>query len=204
MSNFIVGLSGGIGSGKTTVSNLFEQYGISVIDADIIARNVVSKESNALAQIIERFGPDFLTKTGELDRAKLRTQIFSHSDDKLWLNNLLHPLIRQQIITALAQAPSDYCLLVAPLLLENQLEKLVNRVLIVDVSEDTQIKRTLLRDSSNENEIRAIINSQISRDLRKKTADDIINNDNITLAELKDNVALLHQRYLKQCKVAKK
>ena len=84
------------------------------------------------------------------------------------------------------------------------LNNLIDRVLIVDVSEDTQIQRTLLRDCSNESEIRAIMNSQISRDLRKKAADDIINNDNITLAELKDNVALLHQRYLKQCKVAKK
>lgn len=203
MSNLIVGLSGGIGSGKTTVSNLFAQHGVTVVDADIIARNVVSKESSALAQIITRFGQQFLTRTGELNRAKLRTRIFSHPDDKLWLNNLLHPMIRQQIIAALEQAPSVYCLLVAPLLLENQLDKMVDHVLIVDVSEETQIQRTLLRDSSNENEIRAIIASQITRNLRIKAADDILNNDNMTLNQLEDKVNLLHQKYIKMSKSTK-
>ncbi|GHE95066.1 dephospho-CoA kinase [Thalassotalea profundi] len=197
MSNFIVGLSGGIGSGKTTVSDLFQRSGISVVDADIIARNVVKKGSDALTLIVNHFGQEYLTQESELDRAKLRTRIFSNESDKTWLNNLLHPLIRQQIIAALKQAPSEYCLLVAPLLLENQLEKLVDRVLIVDVNEATQIQRTLLRDSSNESEIQAIINSQISRKLRLQAADDIINNDNVSFDELAESVAKLHQKYLK-------
>ncbi|GAA5139193.1 dephospho-CoA kinase [Thalassotalea piscium] len=202
MANYIVGLSGGIGSGKTTVSKLFEQHGVSVIDADIIARDVVVKGSEALTLIIEYFGENFLLPTGELDRTKLRTRIFSNSKDKLWLNNLLHPLIRKNIIQALEQAPSDYCLLVAPLLLENNLQHLVDRVLIVDVSEEIQIKRTLTRDKSSEVEIRAIINSQISRHSRQQAADDIINNNDTDLAKLEENVRLLHQKYLENSKIA--
>ncbi|XQW84413.1 dephospho-CoA kinase [Thalassotalea piscium] len=201
MANFIVGLSGGIGSGKTTVSDFFEKFGISVVDADIIARELVAKGSKGLAQIIEHFGQTFLTPEGDLDRAKLRTQIFSHPNDKKWLNELLHPLIREHIIQALADAPSEYCLLVAPLLLENQLDKMVDRVLIVDVSQQTQIQRTLARDKSNAAEIQAIIDSQIARPLRQKAADDIIVNDKLTLAELEDKVFLLHQKYLKMSKV---
>ena len=192
----IIGITGGTGSGKTTVSTLFEQHGVTVVDADIIARNVVCKGSEALAKIADYFGNDFITSTGELDRAKLRTRIFSYSADKEWLNSLLHPLIREQITLALAHATGDYCLLVAPLLLENKLETLTHRVLIVDVSEQQQIARTLARDGSDDAEIRAIINSQISRELRIKAADDIINNNTASLGELAQTVSLLHKKYL--------
>ena len=200
MANYIVGLSGGIGSGKTTVSTLFQQHGVSVIDADIIAREVVKKGSDTLAQIASYFGSDYLTSAGELDRSKLRTRIFSHSEDKQWLNNLLHPLIRQHILQALNDATGDYCLLVAPLLLENKLEKLVSRVLIIDVSEQQQIARTTVRDNSDEAEVQAIINSQLSRKLRQQAADDIINNDHASLAELAQKVVLLHDKYLEIAK----
>ena len=196
MSDFIVGLTGGIGSGKTTVANLFAEYGIEIVDADIIARDVVSIGSPALSHISAHFGADFIQADGQLDRVLLRKQIFSNEADKLWLNNLLHPLIRAQLIEQMQNAQSAYCLLVAPLLIENNLTMLVNRVLVVDVSESTQISRTTTRDNNSVTQVQAIITSQVSRKIRQSHADDILNNDNQLLEELKVSVANLHQHYL--------
>ena len=196
MSDFIVGLTGGIGSGKTTVANLFAEYGIEIIDADIIARDVVSVGSPALSSISAHFGADFIQDDGQLNRVLLRKQIFSNEADKLWLNNLLHPLIRAQLIEQMKNAQSAYCLLVAPLLIENNLTMLVNHVLVVDVSESTQISRTTTRDNNSVTQVQAIITSQVSRKIRQTHADDILNNDNQSLEELKDSVANLHQNYL--------
>lgn len=196
MSDFIVGLTGGIGSGKTTVANLFAEYGIEIIDADIIARDVVSIGSPALSHISGHFGADFIQADGQLNRVLLRKQIFSNEADKLWLNNLLHPLIRAQLIEQMKNAQSAYCLLVAPLLIENNLTMLVNHVLVVDVSESTQISRTTTRDNNSVTQVQAIITSQVSRKIRQTHADDILNNDNQSLEELKDSVANLHQNYL--------
>jgi dephospho-CoA kinase len=196
MSNFIVGLTGGIGSGKTTVANLFAALDVSVIDADIVARDVVIKGSPALSSIREHFGADFIQVNGQLNRALLRKKIFSNESDKLWLNNLLHPLIREQLIAQTSAAPSPYCLLVVPLLIENNLTTLVNRVLVVDVKESTQIARTTTRDNNSTSQVQAIINSQASRKVRQAHADDLLNNDNCSLAELEILVAELHQIYL--------
>jgi dephospho-CoA kinase len=196
MSDFIVGLTGGIGSGKTTVANLFAEYGIEIVDADIIARDVVSIGSPALSHISGYFGADFIQADGQLNRVLLRKQIFSNEADKLWLNNLLHPLIRAQLIEQMKNAQSAYCLLVAPLLIENNLTMLVNHVLVVDVSESTQISRTTTRDNNSVTQVQAIITSQVSRKIRQTHADDILNNDNQSLEELKDSVANLHQNYL--------
>ena len=196
MSNFIVGLTGGIGSGKTTVANLFAELDVSIIDADIIARDVVAKGSSALHKISTHFGADFIQADGLLNRALLRQQISSNDNDKLWLNNLLHPLIRMQLISQTETAPSPYCLLVAPLLIENNLTVLVNRVLIVDVSEATQITRTTQRDSNSAEQVQAIINSQVSKKVRLEHADDLLNNDHYSLEQLKQLVAKLHQNYL--------
>jgi dephospho-CoA kinase len=196
MSDFIVGLTGGIGSGKTTVANLFSEYGIEIVDADIIARDVVSIGSPALSSISAHFGADFIQDDGQLNRVLLRKQIFSNEADKLWLNNLLHPLIRAQLIEQMKNAQSAYCLLVAPLLIENNLTMLVNHVLVVDVSESTQISRTTTRDNNSVTQVQAIITSQVSRKIRQTHADDILNNDNQSLEELKDSVANLHQNYL--------
>lgn len=200
MSEFIVGLTGGIGSGKTTIANLFAEHNITLVDADIVARNVVAKDSPALAHISMHFGRDFIQADGQLDRALLRKQIFSNDDDKLWLNNLLHPLIREQLIEQMKTAQSDYCLLVAPLLIENNLTTLVNRVLVIDVSETTQIKRTTRRDNNSVEQVRAIIASQASRKVKQDHADDLLNNDNRSLESLKDMVAELHQHYLSLAK----
>ena len=195
MSKFIIGLTGGIGSGKTTVSNIFAELGIDVIDADIAARIVVEPNSKALAAIKAKFGAEFIDVHGQLNRAKLRSQIFSEPEDKAWLNNLLHPLIRQEILAQIAKANSCYCILAAPLLLENQLHKLVTRVLVVDVDETSQIARTVARDPSSVAEVKRIIASQMSSKQRLSHADDIIKNENISLSEVRQQVTDLDRKY---------
>lgn len=195
MSKFIVGLTGGIGSGKTTVTDIFQKLGIDIIDADIAARIVVAPESKALAAISNHFGTEYIDKQGQLNRAKLRSRIFSVDEDKTWLNNLLHPLIRQEILTQISQAKSHYCILVAPLLLENKLNALVNRVLVVDVDEATQVTRTIARDPSSAEEVKRIIASQMPRKQRLSLADDVINNHNTSLEELNLQVSHLNKKY---------
>jgi len=195
MKKFTVGLTGGIGSGKTTIANFFAELGIDIIDADIAARKVVEAKSSALVQISQHFGPQFIQADGTLNRPLLRSQIFNNEHDKLWLNNLLHPLIRQQMLDEIQLSQSPYCLLVAPLLIENNLQSLVERVLVIDVSESEQIKRTLLRDPSSQDEIKRIITSQIPRKDRLLHADDIIDNSKIDLTLIKKNVIKLDQKY---------
>ncbi|MCW8865990.1 MAG: dephospho-CoA kinase [Colwellia sp.] len=200
MSDFIVGLTGGIGSGKTTVANLFAQLDIDIIDADVIARDVVAKGSPALNKISNHFGADFIQPDGHLDRAMLRKKIFSSEADKRWLNNLLHPLIREQLILQTSGASSIYCLLVVPLLIENNLTALVDRVLVVDVKESTQIARTTQRDKNTAAQVKAIMSSQIAREARQASADDLLNNDDCSVDKLKNSVAQLHQNYLELAK----
>ena len=196
MSGFILGLTGGIGSGKTTVANIFAQLGIDIIDADIIARDVVAQGSPALYLISQHFGANTIQTNGQLNRALLRQKIFSNEADKLWLNNLLHPLIREQILSQAKASLSPYCIVVAPLLIENNLIPLVNRVLVIDVKESTQIERSTQRDSNSKEQIQAIINSQVSRQVRQAHADDLLNNDDCSITSLKESVAQLHQTYL--------
>lgn len=196
MSDFIVGLTGGIGSGKTTIADLFSEHNITIVDADIVARDVVAIGSPALGHISQHFGADFIQANGQLNRALLRKQIFSNNKDKLWLNNLLHPLIREQLIAQIKAAKSEYCLLVAPLLIENDLITLVNRVLVIDVSEATQISRTTKRDNNSVEQVKAIIASQASRGVKQDHADDLLNNDCHSLEELNGMVDKLHQQYL--------
>ena len=195
MSKFIVGLTGGIGSGKTTVSDIFATLNVDIIDADIAARTIVMPGSKALIEIETHFGQDFITRTGELDRAKLRSKIFSNVDEKIWLNNLLHPLIRTEILSQIAQATSCYCILVAPLLIENGLEKLVNRVLVINIDEASQVARTAERDPSSVAEIKRIIASQMPSQQRLSFADDIIDNQDISREEIQQQVLVLDQKY---------
>jgi dephospho-CoA kinase len=196
MSDFIVGLTGGIGSGKTTVTNIFASLGIDIIDADIIAREVVAKGSPALTAIKEHFGSDIIQTDGQLNRARLRQKIFDNEADKHWLNGLLHPLIRKQIVTQARVSSSPYCIIVAPLLIENNLTTLVNRVLVVDVKETTQVSRTIARDNNSEKQVEAIINSQVSRKIRQEHADDLLNNDDCLMEDLESAVTKLHHTYL--------
>ncbi|HBY84441.1 MAG TPA: dephospho-CoA kinase [Colwellia sp.] len=196
MSKLIIGLTGGIGSGKTTIANYFVELGVEIIDADIIAREVVAVDSPALKAIAHHFGNDYLLADGQLNRTLLRSRIFSNEADKIWLNNLLHPSIRFNIVKQTKEAKSAYCILVAPLLIENNLLELIDRLLIVDVSETTQISRTLLRDCSSEQEVKAIMASQTSREARVNIADDIINNNDSSLSEIKTAVLSLDKKYL--------
>lgn len=196
MSDYIIGLTGGIGSGKTTVANMFAALGVDIIDADIIARDVVQKGSPALCSIHKHFGADFIQTDGELNRPLLRQKIFSNTDDKLWLNELLHPLIRQQIVIQATDSLSPYCIIVAPLLIENNLTSLVSRVLVIDVKESTQLTRTATRDNNAKDQVQAIINSQSSRHVRQAHADDLLNNDDCAIENLKKSVTALHQNYL--------
>lgn len=196
----IIGLTGGIGSGKTTVSDKFLKLGIHIVDADIVAREVVEPGTSALNQIAQHFGSDILTKSGELNRTKLREIVFAKPDEKAWLNALLHPLIRQEIFSQLHQASSPYSILVAPLLIENKLDKLVDRVLVIDVSKPTQIQRTCQRDGSSIEIVENIISSQVDRQGRLAAADDVIDNDNVSIDSLDEQINKLHQHYLSLAK----
>lgn len=195
MASYIVGLTGGIGCGKTTISELFKAYGVPVIDADIVAREVVKPGSPCLSAIADHFGANILLDNGELNRSLLRQIVFTQVEEKAWLDNLLHPAIRQQILAELAAVNSAYAILVAPLLLENGLEQHVQRVLVIDVPESMQVSRTLTRDNTTEQQIRAIMAAQLPRQERLNRADDIITNDS-SVAELAPKVAALHQQYL--------
>jgi len=195
MANWILGLTGGIGSGKSAVSAMFEQLGTTVVDADIVAREVVEPGSVGLKKIVEHFGKTILTSEGVLDRAKLRDIIFDNETEKAWLNALLHPLIRESMLKQLQQATSDYVILVAPLLFENGLEKLCNHTLLIDVPVTTQITRTSVRDNVSDAQAKKIIASQMSRADKQLKADDILDNDR-ALSEVAIDVKKLHQKYL--------
>lgn len=191
----IVGLTGGIGSGKTTVADLFADLGIALVDADQISREVVLPGSPALGRIAERFGKEILTSNGELDRRQLRKIVFSSPEQKLWLEQQLHPLINELIRTRLGATQSPYCILVSPLLLETSQAELVDRILVIDVPVAVQLQRTVERDSSDEETIQAIIDSQIDRESRLARADDVLDN-NLPLDSLPERVQVLHQNYL--------
>ncbi|EGT3628018.1 dephospho-CoA kinase [Morganella morganii] len=195
MSKFVVGLTGGIGSGKTTVANLFAAEGITLVDADIVAREVVAPGSTGLEAIVTHFGTEILTPEGELDRAKLRQRIFSHPKEREWLNQLLHPMIRQEMLAQVEKATSAYVIMVVPLLFENGLDRLVNRTLVVDISPELQINRTVKRDNVDASQVNNIISSQCSRSEKLARADDIIDNQG-EISSLKREVQALHQRYL--------
>lgn len=196
---FIVGLTGGIGSGKSTIADYFAELGVPIVDADIVARQVVEKGTPILAEIAKHFGNDILTPQGELDRAKLRQIIFADADEKHWLNNLLHPAIRAAMLSRLSAVDFPYVLWVVPLLIENQLTDLCQRVLVIDVAPEIQLKRAAERDQSHIETIKSIMQSQVNRETRLSYADDIIEN-NLPLSEnktqLKQQVQHLHQTYL--------
>jgi dephospho-CoA kinase len=191
--SLIIGLTGGIGCGKSTVSTFFKALGIEVVDADIIARSVVKDGQPALAEIKDYFGVDII-KNGKLNRARLRQIIFNDHSKKAWLNGLLHPIIRKQMLAQLKEAKGEYVLLEAPLLFENKLECYCDYVIVVDISESLQIKRATARDNSNCETIKAIIASQIDRLQRLEKADFVINNDNISFQKLESAVIALDKQ----------
>ncbi|HIE5388829.1 TPA: dephospho-CoA kinase [Enterobacter cancerogenus] len=193
---YIVALTGGIGSGKSTVADAFSRLGITIIDADVIARQVVEPDTPALKAIEARFGSTILNDDGTLNRRRLREYIFSDSSEKDWLNSLLHPIIHQETQRQIAASTSPYCLWVVPLLVENQLQKKADRVLVIDVSPETQIQRTMARDRVSREHAEQILSAQATREARLAVADDVIDNNGAPDAIASD-VARLHAQYLK-------
>lgn len=193
---YVVAITGGIGSGKTTVANQFAALGIEVVDADLIAREVVEPGTPALTAIAGHFGPGILDEQGRLDRRALRERIFSDPAAKSWLNTLLHPIIRSEMLRQCAAANSPYCLLVVPLLVENRLTELADRVLVIDVDEATQIERTCRRDGVSREQAQAILASQASRSERLTMADDVLDNQSGTTETIRERILALHETYL--------
>ena len=189
-----IGLTGGIGSGKSTVSQIFSELGVPVVDTDELSRQLVSQGSPLLDEITAYFGNHVLLPSGELDRKKLRQIIFSDADNKQWLEHLLHPAIKQSVIEQLNNQKSEYAIVVVPLLLENNNYDFIDRVLVVDCDETLQLQRATARDHSHAEEIKKIIDSQIPRAQRLALADDIIHND-ADLSLLKQQVLKLHEQY---------
>jgi dephospho-CoA kinase len=169
-----IGLTGGFASGKTTVAHYFAELGIGVIDTDQLAREVVQPATLAYQEILNRFGKQLSKNDGTLDRAQLRAIVFADPEQRRWLENLLHPLIRQAIQQRLPLVTSPYCILVIPLLVENSPHSLVDRILVVDTTESLQIARAEQRDQLHIEQIRAILRAQASRKQRLAIAEDII------------------------------
>ncbi len=195
----IVGLTGGIGSGKSEVSRRFEKLGICVVDADKVAREVVEPGKPALDAIANHFGKDILNDGQALDRARLRNIIFSSPIEKQWLEALLHPVIRAETIVQLQSSSSAYVILMSPLLLETDQYKLVDRVLVVDASESLQLARASARDGNSPEQIERIMATQMNRQERLERADDVIHNHN-DLNELQAQIDELHIHYLQLAK----
>jgi dephospho-CoA kinase len=192
---WILGLTGGIGSGKSAAARCFADLGIHTVDADHAARWVVEPGRPALAQIAEHFGPNVLQANGELDRGALRNLIFDNPDQRRWLEALLHPLINQEVASHLALAESPYAILVSPLLIESGQYRTVQRLLVIDTPPELQIERTMLRDGSSLEQVQAILKAQAQREQRLSHADDVLANDR-DHAWLKSEVERLHHFYL--------
>lgn len=191
----VIGLTGGIGSGKTAATDHFKTHGITIVDADIVARQIVEPGTPALDKIREHFGNAVIQDDGQLDRRALREIVFASPEERKWLESLTHPLIGQEIFRQLQASQSPYTLLVSPLLFESGQSRMASRVVLVDAPVEAQISRTVTRDNTTESGARAIVDAQMSRDERRQKADDIILNDK-DLAHLHAQVDALHEQYL--------
>lgn len=192
---YIVALTGGIGSGKSTVADAFSRLGIVIVDADIIARQVVEPQTPGLRAIEAHFGKDIINSDGTLNRRLLRERIFSRPEEKAWLNALLHPMIHQETQRQISAATSPYVLWVIPLLVENQLQHKANRILVIDVLPETQLQRTMLRDNVTRQHAEQILAAQATREARLAVADDVIDNNGAP-ETIASDVARLHAHYL--------
>ena len=192
-----IGLTGGVGSGKSTVARCFAKRHIDVIDADQIAHELTQPATDITNAIIAHFGATITSESSKIDRARLRQVVFDQPDQRQWLEQLLHPAIRDRMQQMIDQATSSYCILVIPLLIEAGVSrKMIDRILVVDVPESMQIERTCQRDQLSKEQVRKIMLSQSTREQRLVAADDIINNENDLIA-LDKQVQQLHQTYIK-------
>ncbi len=192
---YIVGLTGGIGSGKSAAAERFRALGITVVDADVCARIVVEPNKPALKTIAEHFGSEIIQADGTLDRAALRQKIFADEAERKWLEALLHPLIFEEMWSQLQLAQSPYAVLESPLLIEAGQKAICQRVLVIDAAEETQLARATARDNNSIEQVKAIMAAQATRQQRNAKADDIVNNDG-DLASLHQAIDKLHQHYL--------
>ena len=190
----VIGLTGGIGSGKSTVAEMFESLGVPIIDMDRIARQIVEPGQPALTQIKQAFGEKIVAASGQLNRQQLSKIIFDSVEKRHQLEAILHPLIRQETARQLAELKSPYCIVVIPLLLESEQRSLVDRVLVVDVPESLQISRTMQRDGISAAQVRKILAAQVRRDSRLNAADDVIDNS-AAMEDIRHRVDELDQQY---------
>ena len=192
---WILGLTGGIGSGKSAVAQRFIELGVHVVDADHAARWVVEPGKPALTKIVEHFGAEILQTDGQLDRSALRARIFADAHERQWLEALLHPLIGEEITQYLSRASSPYAILVSPLLVESGQHRLTQRILVVDAPEQLQVQRTIARDQSSSEQVHAILKAQANREERLRHAHDVLLNDQ-DLRWVHAEVERLHTFYL--------
>jgi len=190
-----IGLTGGIGSGKTAASDYFATKGITIVDADVVSRQVVEPGQVALQKIEDYFGNDVINSDSTLNRAALRKIVFDNPDERLWLEKLLHPAIAREIQNQIRLSQSPYTVLVSPLLFESGQHIFTNRTLVIDAPEALQIERTSTRDKTDEKSVKAIMEAQTDRVQRLKKADDVIVNDG-DLNHLYQQIDTLHQGYL--------
>ena len=195
----IIGLTGGIGSGKSAAADLFSNLGIDTIDADDLAKDSLNMNSPGYKLFIKEFGEKYLDKNRNINRELLRKDIFNDPVTKLKLENIIHPLVRSGIQSFIDSYSSDYCIIIVPLIFETNSSKLYDRILVIDCDIETQISRTSKRDNQTSNEIKNIINKQASRDQRLSIADEVIEN-NGTLESLKNDVLEMHKKYMELIK----
>ena len=199
----VIGLTGGIGSGKSTVANILQQHGAAVIDTDAIAHTLSAPGGTAIAAIRQTFGDEYIDATGAMDRQHMRQRVFSDEPARKRLEQILHSLIRQEVEKQLAQAQGDYILLMVPLLVETgAYRELIARTLVVDTPEALQLSRTMERSDLGAAEVQAIMDKQVDRATRLAAADDVVVNDT-DLATLQQRMASLHRHYLQLAESAK-
>lgn len=198
----VIGLTGGIGCGKSIVSNIFQQdFNISIIDADIIARELT--QTTRVSEILyQDLGAEYFDNARALQRDKLRQAVFSNPEIRHKLENILHPLVYEEIYHKLKSLNTDYCIVVIPLLLETKRTNLIDRTLVVDCTVEEQIHRVMLRDKCSETHVKAIIATQIRRDERLQLADDVIENHD-SMKSLRAKIAILHEKFSIQKGAAK-
>ena len=193
-----IGLTGGIASGKTIVSDFFKQFGTKVIDADVISHQVTKPGGTAFQEIISSFGSSVLDENGLIDRKKMRKIIFDDVSKKEMLERIIHPKVREEMFNLASQSNDHYLIVSVPLLVETGMNEMMDRTLVVDCSEETQIERLMHRDKITLGEAKSILRNQTNRSTRLKTADDlIVNEKNVTLNELEKEVLELNKRYSK-------